>query len=1055
MSIEPRQVQAVFLAAVACHDASDRAIVLERQCDGNDELLNRVVALLKALDDPDELPGLDLMPSLANSEGLNEYGPGDVIAGRYRLIEEIGEGGTGTVWLAQQIEPVRRHVAVKLVKPGMDSRRVLSRFATERQALAMMDHASIAKMFDAGLTTKGRPFFVMEYVRGVAITEYCDRVRMTIAERLSLFIQVCQAVQHAHQKGIIHRDLKPSNILVSDDGDRPLPKVIDFGLAKAMHEPLTEDSLPGGQKLIMGTPRYMSPEQAELNNLDIDTRTDVYSLGVMLYELLTGATPLESGRLKETLLPEILRLIKEDGHSRPSARISGDASVLDIADRRRAEPVQLRRALRGDLDLIVMKALEKDRDQRYQSAHELARDLEHFLRHEPIACRPPSAIYRLQKLARRHQLALVATFLVTITLIVGTIVSSILAIQAMRAGRAAEAARDQEARQRAIAENQRNEANAARVAEAQQRRIAQQERNEAEKRRGRMEASFRQARAAIDEYISSISKSKELNVPSLQPIRQELLGSAMSYYRQFIDQHRHDPDLEDDLAYAYSRYGELSEAIGSYDQAIEALREGIRRYERLTKDQSASEGLYGQAAYAYFHLGASLRTIGQLAEAENSLKHALEVSEKVAHQSPEDLDQLVEVARISALLGKVQTAAGRFAQAEASFDRAIEIVQRLTREQPTTQRYQIEFAYAYYDFFMLLLATGQLENAENAIVKAIDIYQQVTQQNPANQLYRDRLAGAYYRLGHVQRMTGRLLDAETTYNRALDLFETLASEDPSNSRYRRSIGGAHFHIGLLQSAAGQSKAAIRSWTTALENFRAAAELGSTSPSLTLAITEVLAQLGRWKEAANTLAASIDSSDYAWKPRCQLALLQWMADDKAGYRATCHELISRHGTESTALESAGIAMVCLIDSDAVDDWKIVLRIAQQAAAADSSNPGYLHLIGAAHYRAANLREAQVTLISSPMGNGSTDFFASPQLCTDLASRALRDTTLAHIDRKLGNEEVFARRIEDLRRLVTSLKSTAPQYCDDGERWRIGLAVLHAERELARLQPAIKP
>jgi serine/threonine protein kinase/tetratricopeptide (TPR) repeat protein len=1054
MSIEPRQVQAVFLAAVARHDWSERAIVLEQQCNGNDELRNRVVALLKAHDDPDELPGLDLMPSLANFEGLNEYSAGDVIAGRYRLIEEIGEGGTGTVWLAQQIEPVRRQVAVKLVKPGMDSRRVLSRFATERQALAMMDHASIAKVFDAGLTTKGRPFFVMEYVRGVAITEHCDRVRMTISERLRLFIQVCQAVQHAHQKGIIHRDLKPSNILVSDDGDRRLPKVIDFGLAKAMHELLTEDSLPGGQNLIMGTPRYMSPEQAELNNLDIDTRTDVYSLGVMLYELLTGATPLESGRLKETFLPEILRLIKEDEHSRPSARISGGTSVLDVADSRQAEPAQLRRALRGDLDLIVMKALEKDRDQRYESAHDLARDVEHFLSHEPISCRPPSAIYRLRKLARRHQLALVATLLVTITLIVGTIVSSILAIQATRAGRAAEAARDQEARQRAIAENQRNEANVARAAEAQQRKIAQQERNEAEERRGRMEASFRQARAAIDEYISSISESKELNVPSLQPLRRKLLGSAMSYYRHYIDQHGHDPDLEADLAYAYSRYGELSEAIGSYDQAIEALREGIRRYERLIKDQSASEGLYGEAAYAYFHLGGSLRTIGQLAEAENSLKHALKVSEKVAHQSPEDLDRLVAVARISALLGKVQTAAGRFAEAKLSFDRAIEIVQRLTREQPTTKRFQIEFAYAYYDFFMLLLATGQLEDAENAIVKAIDIYRQATQQNPANRLYRDRLAGAYYRLGHVQRMTGRLPDAEATYHRALDLFETLASEDFSNSRCRRSVGGVHFHIGLLQSTAGQTEAAIRSWTAALENFRAAAELGPTSPSLTLAITEVLAQLGRWKEAANTLAASIDSGDYAWKPRCQLALLQWMADDKAGYRATCRGLISRHGSESTALESAGIAMVCLIDSDAVDDWNIVLRIAQQAAAADSSNPGYLHLIGAAHYRAGNLREAQETLNSSPIGNDSPDFFASPQLCADLASRALRDTTLTHIDRKLGNEEVFARRIEDLRRLVTSLKSTAPQYCDDGERWRIGLAVLHAERELERLQPAIK-
>lgn len=1051
MSIEPRQVQDAFLAAAACDDLSERAIVLEQQCNGNDELRDRVLSLLKAHDDPNELPGLELMPTRASIEGLNGYSPGNVIGGRYRLIKEIGEGGTGTVWLAQQIEPVQRQVAVKLVKPGMDSRRVLARFATERQALALMDHASIAKVFDAGLTSEGRPFFVMEYVRGMAINEYCDQARMTIAERLKLFIRVCQAVYHAHQKGIIHRDLKPSNVLVSSDGNDAVPKVIDFGLAKAMHEPLTEDSLPGGQNLIMGTPRYMSPEQAELNNFDIDTRADVYSLGVMLYELLTGATPLESGRLKESLLPEILRLIKEDEHSRPSSRLGGDAPVRDIAELRRSEPVQLRRTLRGDLDLIVMKALEKDRDQRYESAHELVRDLERFLAHEPIACRPPSAVYRLQKLARRHQLALVATLLVTITLIVGTVVSSILAVQATRAGRAAEAARIREARQRAIAERQRNEAVVARAAEADQRKIAQQERDEAERRRARMETSFHQAREAIDTYIFSISQSKELNVPSLQPLRQELLGSAMSYYRQFIDQHGHDPELEVELAYAYSRYGELSGAIGLYDQAVEALREGASRYERLLDGQSASEDLYAGAALAYRHLGGSLRTIGQLAEAENALKQALEVSKKVVHQSPENLNRL-DIARTSTLLGKVQTAAGRFSEAEMSFNRAIEVVQRLNREQPTKQRYQVEVAHAYYDFFMFLLATGRLDEAEAAILKAMDVYQQVTQQNPANWLYRDRLAGAYYRLGHVQRVTGRSPDAEATYYQALDHFEALACEDPSNSRIRRSIGGVHFHIGLLQSTAGQTEAARGSWTTALEHFRAAVELGPISPMLTLNITEVLAQLGRWKEAADTLAASIDFGDYAWKSRCQLALLQWKADDMAGYRATCRELISRHGSESTTLESAGIAMVCLIDAKAVDDWNVVLRIAQQAASTGTTESGFRHLVGAAQYRAGNLRGAQNTLEGSPPGDEAADYFASPQLCSARANCALGETMLLLIDRELGSDEAVALRLNKLQRFIGHSKSTAPQYCDDGERWRIGLAVLHAERELARLQTA---
>ena len=265
---------------------------------------------------------------------------------------------------------------------------------------------------------------------------------------------------------------------------------------------------------------------------------------------------------------------------------------------------------------------------------------------------------------------------------------------------------------------------------------------------------------------------------------------------------------------------------------------------------------------------------------------------------------------------------------------------------------------------------------------------------------------------------------------------------PPTTVSARSIGGTHFHIGLLQSTAGQHEAAVRSWTTALENFRAAAELGPSPLGMTLSTAEVLAQLGQWKEAADTLAASIDRVDYAWKPRCQFALLQWMAGDEEGYRATCRELISRHGSDSTALESAGIAMICLIDPKAVDDWNSVLRIAQHAASTDSPDFGYQYLIGAAQYRAGNLLKAQETLEGSQPGDESADFSTSPQLCAAVASHALGDTVLTLIDRELRNDEAFARHHEELRKLVGSLKSTTPQYCDDGERWRIGVAILHA-------------
>ena len=302
-------------------------------------------------------------------------GPGMVIAGRYKLLEKIGEGGMGAVWAAEQMQPVRRKVALKLIKPGMDSRSVLARFEAERQALAVMDHPNIAKVLDGGLAETGRPFFVMEYVKGLPITEYCDARRLSVPERLQLFVQVCQAVQHAHQKGIIHRDLKPSNILVAPYDDRPVPKVIDFGLAKAMHQSLTELTLHTAHDAVLGTPLYMSPEQAQLNNLDVDTRSDLYSLGVLLYELLTGSTPLEKQRYKQAAWDEIRRIIREEEPPQPSARLSSSQALPSLAAGRQIEPARLTKLVRGELDWIVMKSLEKDRARRYETANGFALDM--------------------------------------------------------------------------------------------------------------------------------------------------------------------------------------------------------------------------------------------------------------------------------------------------------------------------------------------------------------------------------------------------------------------------------------------------------------------------------------------------------------------------------------------------------------------------------------------------------------------------------------------------------------------------------------------------------
>jgi serine/threonine protein kinase len=417
---------------------ADRAACLDEACAGNQPLRQRLDALLARHEKAASFLEAPAAGLHATVDQPSRERPGSVIAGRYKLLEQIGEGGMGTVWVAEQTKPVKRRVALKLIKPGMDSRQVLSRFDAERQALALMDHPNIAKVYDGGMTDEGRPFFVMEYVKGMPITEYCDHVRLSIADRLKLFVPVCQAVQHAHHKGIIHRDLKPSNILICLYDGQPVPKVIDFGLAKAMHQPLTEHTLYTAHGLMVGTPLYMSPEQAEFNNLDVDTRTDIYSLGVILYELLTGATPLQKLQFKDAAFQEILRLIKEVEPQRPSLKIGTSVSLPAIAAQRSLEPAQLSRAVRGDLDWIVMKSLEKERSRRYETATSLARDIERYLDNEPVQARPPSTAYRVRKYAQRHKVAVAAGLLVAVSLLLGTVISTWQAIRATTAERLAQ-----------------------------------------------------------------------------------------------------------------------------------------------------------------------------------------------------------------------------------------------------------------------------------------------------------------------------------------------------------------------------------------------------------------------------------------------------------------------------------------------------------------------------------------------------------------------------------------------------------------------------------------
>jgi WD40 repeat protein/serine/threonine protein kinase len=456
MTLPTPDEESIFQAARRIAPPEDRRRYVEQACGDNRELRARIDALLRVHDQEQSFLEPPTEGFAAASADLIREGPGTRI-GPYQLVEPLGEGGMGTVFRAEQHEPVKRRVALKIIKPGMDSRQVIARFEVERQALALMDHPHIARVLDAGTTPAGRPYFVMELVRGQPITHYCDEHRLTLRERLELFVAVCQAVQHAHQKGIIHRDLKPSNVLVTLYDGQAVPKVIDFGVAKATGPNLTEGTLTE-LGAIVGTPEYMSPEQAEPGQLDIDTRSDIYALGVLLYELLTGTTPLNRARSPGVGILELLRRLRDEEPQPPSMRLSTIAELPTIAANRGVEPTRLRGLVHGDLDWIAMKCLEKDRTRRYDTATALARDVERHLRDEPVEASPPGAGYRLRKFVRRNKGPVLAVALLVVALLVGIAGTSWGLVRAEKARQDAVAAQRAEAGQRAAAEKEKQRA---------------------------------------------------------------------------------------------------------------------------------------------------------------------------------------------------------------------------------------------------------------------------------------------------------------------------------------------------------------------------------------------------------------------------------------------------------------------------------------------------------------------------------------------------------------------------------------------------------------------
>jgi len=691
------------------------------------------------------------------------HGPGEACGTRidtYKLLQQIGEGGFGIVYLAEQDKPVHRRVALKIIKPGMDSRQVIARFEAERQALAMMDSQNIAKVFDAGTTDAGRPFFVMELVQGVPITKYCDDNHLTVPERLELFVPVCKAIQHAHQKGIIHRDLKPSNVLVCLYDGQPVPKVIDFGVAKATEQRLTERTMFTQFGQIMGTFEYMSPEQAEMSQLGIDTRSDVYSLGVLLYELLTGSTPLQRQRLRAAALAEVLKMIKEEEPPKPSSRLSSTKEVAKIAAARRTEPVKLGRVLRGELDWIVMKCLEKDRARRYETVNGLARDIERYLHDEPVQACPPSAGYRLGKFARRHRTALSIAALLVVLLVLAAGLSTWQAVRATRAERQALAERDR----------------------------AEQEKN-------RAEASFHMARDTVDRFFTQVGESSQLKAQGMEKFRKDLLQNAREFYERFIQEQFDAPAVRHDLGLAHHRLAKIYEVLGDYPAAQALSEEAITILDDLARAHDDVADYRRDLAASHFGLGTVYFDIGHFDKAETAYQQALATQLRLTREHAEVAEYWRALAKIQSGLGLLHYRTGQLEKAQGSQEQALATWSKLVANEARVPEDEHGLATVQEGLGETYRARGWSDKAEAILKGAENSLQALVRAHPDVPEYRQSQGRTYITLGRLYKNNAPE-KAEAAHQQALQIFEKLAQEHSDVLEYAFDVGRIYRFLGL-------------------------------------------------------------------------------------------------------------------------------------------------------------------------------------------------------------------------------------------------------------------
>jgi serine/threonine protein kinase/tetratricopeptide (TPR) repeat protein len=782
MHAEFQRVKEIFLAAVEKTAPAEREVFLREACGAEAGLRRHVEALLRkheqagsflekpaATVDPRPDPvaeasaSVDPPPGREAAQPVAE-GPGSRI-GPYKLLQQLGEGGMGIAYMAEQEQPVRRRVALKVIKAGMDSAQVIARFEQERQALALMDHPHIAKVLDAGATETGRPFFVMELVKGLPITKYCDQEHLTPRERLELLIPVCQAVQHAHQKGIIHRDLKPSNVLIALYDGRPVPKVIDFGVAKATSQRLTERTMFTEVGSLVGTLEYMAPEQAELNNLDIDTRADIYSLGVLLYELLTGSPPFTAKQLRAATFDEMLRILREVEPPRPSTKLSSSAELPAIAAKRRLEPKKLTRLVHGDLDWIVMKCLAKERNRRYETANGLASDIERYLRDEPVRAGPPGAGYQLRKVARKYKKPLTSAVGFVLLLLAAVVVSTGQAVRATRAEAQARAERDvaQEARQRA-------------------------------------DRNFALAKDAVEKYLSQVTDNPKLTQADFHQLRKELLETAVPFFQQLVEQESPDPELRAARGQAYHRLARLRDVMGDREAALADGRRALEILEPLAEAFSAVPRYRQALAQSYYQLA----SLGRRAEAEGHYQKALALQEQLAADFPLVPAYRQELAESHNSLGNLLRDLGRRDEAEAHHRKALALREQLAADFPTAAKYGRDVAGTLNNLANLLNNAGKPAEAATLYERAIGHQEQALARNPQDPTSRSFLSIHHENLARVYAELGRRDEAAAQHRRALALREQLAADFPAVLRYRSQLADSHHGLGSLLANLGRT-----------------------------------------------------------------------------------------------------------------------------------------------------------------------------------------------------------------------------------------------------------